>query len=81
MPAAPAVPVPATPKPSAIDKLKFFGKRYWMQLLAAAFVLTVIYCKRTACRNPVCNKLPSFLKVCEQRPLPNGVMAGPSAVL
>ena len=72
---AASVPVPVKPTPK--DKLQYFVKRYYVQLLLASAILLVVWCKRTSCRSPICRKLPSFFKVCEQRPLPGGI---PSAL-
>lgn len=75
--AAPVV-VPAT-GPSIWQKLFFLAKRYWWQLGVVSLALLIVYCKRTNCDNPVCTNLPSFMKVCQQRPLPGGIKAGPEA--
>lgn len=75
--AAPVV-VPAS-GPSVWQKLLFFARKFWWQLGVVGLTLLVVYCKRTNCDNPVCDKLPSFMKVCQQRPLPGGVKSGPEA--
>ncbi len=75
--AAPVV-VPAS-GPGIWQKLFFLAKKFWWQLGVVGLTLLIVYCKRTSCRNPVCDKLPSFMKVCQERPLPGGVKAGPEA--
>ena len=81
MSSAPSVPVPPVKKPSSTEKLQFFAKRYWIQIGIVSAVLAVVWCRRTSCSSPVCKTIPSFLKVCEQRPLPGGIPAGPSVIL
>ena len=75
--AAPVV-VPAS-GPTFWQRLQFLSRKYWWQLTVLGLALLIVFCKRTNCENPVCSKLPSFMKVCQQRPLPGGIRAGPEA--
>jgi hypothetical protein len=73
--AAQAAPIVAKKQLTLTDKLIYFAKKYYVQLAVLTAILLIVYCKKSDCANPVCQKLPSFLQVCNNRPLPGGVNA------